>query len=456
MAKAKDPAADTTRVTRRKLTDYQPNAAYHNRGTARGAEAIQHSFALYGAGRSLVVDKHGVLIAGNQSAKGAAQTALTDVIEVETDGTALVVVKRTDLDLADGTKATELAYADNRASELSFDLDTARLTADLEAGVTLSAFWLPDELAALGIAPPPVEAAPAPDAAAAGAALQTKWQVAPGELWQIGEHRLICGDCRDAAVLARLMGDTRARGVVTSPPYAEQRKGEYGGVPAAAYVDWFEAVQANLRAALLPTGVLFVNLKGHCEDGERVLYGYELLLAMKRRWGWRFVDEYCWLNAGVPGKFTHRFKDGFEPVYHFAAGKIEVFHPDAVAHVSDAAIRGRGGMPGRGTGGKYLQGEQPRKGLALPSNVLDIHHDVQKGALHPASFPVRLPAFFMRAFSDAGDVWLDPFAGGGTTLVAAQETSRVGYGVELQPAFCAVILERFAAAGLDLRRVEGG
>ncbi|MFY9280746.1 MAG: site-specific DNA-methyltransferase, partial [Bacteroidia bacterium] len=65
--------------------------------------------------------------------------------------------------------------------------------------------------------------------------------------------------------------------------------------------------------------------------------------------------------------------------------------------------------------------------------------------------PVALPEFFIKAFSDAGDVILDPFCGSGTTLVAAHRLGRRGFGVELSPAYCSVILERLSALGLEPR-----
>ena len=131
------------------------------------------------------------------------------------------------------------------------------------------------------------------------AELQEKWQVKPGDLWRIGEHRLACGDCREPETWGRLLAGAKANGVFTSPPYAEQRKEQYGGVPTAEYVAWWEAVQANVKANLAGDGSFFVNIKPHCEDGERALYVFDLVLAMKRQWGWQFVDELCCFSSSV-------------------------------------------------------------------------------------------------------------------------------------------------------------
>ncbi len=127
--------------------------------------------------------------------------------------------------------------------------------------------------------------------------LREKWGVQPGDLWQLGEHRLICGDCTDAAVVARVMGGEKANGCFTSPPYAMQRAAIYGGVPVDQYVDWWEAVQSNVRSSLEEDGSFFINIKAHTEDKQRSLYVVDLVVAMVRRWGWKFAEEFCWLRV---------------------------------------------------------------------------------------------------------------------------------------------------------------
>ena len=130
------------------ISDLTPDPANANKGTERGAIQLENSLREYGAGRSIVVDKHGVVIAGNKTLEAAADMGL-DVRTIETDGTELVVVQRIDLDLADGdTKARELAYADNRTSEF-LEWDAERIAADLEAGVDLDSMFRKDELDAI-------------------------------------------------------------------------------------------------------------------------------------------------------------------------------------------------------------------------------------------------------------------------------------------------------------------
>lgn len=137
----------------KKLDVYQPDPRNANRGTERGLGMLETSLRQLGAGRSILVDKHGVCIAGNKTLERAVELGL-DAVEVETDGTQLVVVRRTDLDLAGDSRARKLAYADNRVAEVDLDFDPAQLAADIAAGVDLSDFWMPGELAEMqGIAP---------------------------------------------------------------------------------------------------------------------------------------------------------------------------------------------------------------------------------------------------------------------------------------------------------------
>lgn len=119
---------DEPKVTRKKITDYLPDDFNANAGTERGTRVIEDSLRTYGAGRSLLADKNGRLIAGNKTQQGAVDIGLEDVIEIETDGNQIVVVKRRDLSL-DDAKARALAIADNRANEVSLNWDEPVLTA---------------------------------------------------------------------------------------------------------------------------------------------------------------------------------------------------------------------------------------------------------------------------------------------------------------------------------------
>lgn len=109
---------------------------------------VEKSLHTYGAGRSILVDRNGQIIAGNKTTEAAAAIGLEGVKVVQTDGRELVVVQRTDLDLDEDAAARELAIVDNRAGELGLEWD-AEVLAELGAEVDLEPFFRRDELARL-------------------------------------------------------------------------------------------------------------------------------------------------------------------------------------------------------------------------------------------------------------------------------------------------------------------
>ena len=127
-----------------KLSDLQFDSKNANRGTDRGRKALAESLKEYGAGRSILVDKKGRVIAGNKTLEQAIAAGQKDVLVVKTDGSKLVAVQRVDLDL-NSKKAKALAIADNRVAELDLEWDAAVL-AELGEEIDLSEFWSAKEL----------------------------------------------------------------------------------------------------------------------------------------------------------------------------------------------------------------------------------------------------------------------------------------------------------------------
>jgi hypothetical protein len=123
-----------------KISDLTPDRKNANKGTQAGLRALDKSLRDLGAGRSILVDKHGEIIAGNKTVERAADLGFEDVIMVKTDGTKLVAVQRTDLDLETDPEARQLAYADNRIAEIDLDWDYEQVDFDLADGVDLE--WL--------------------------------------------------------------------------------------------------------------------------------------------------------------------------------------------------------------------------------------------------------------------------------------------------------------------------
>lgn len=135
--------------TIRKLTDLTPDSRNPNRGTERGVYAVETSLEKYGAGRSILVDARGRVIAGNKTLQAAADKGFgVDVIQ--TTGDRLVVVQRTDLDLDDPAGAARaLSVADNRAGELGLDWDAVAMSALVADGMDVGAFFRDGEMSAL-------------------------------------------------------------------------------------------------------------------------------------------------------------------------------------------------------------------------------------------------------------------------------------------------------------------
>ena len=270
----------------------------------------------------------------------------------------------------------------------------------------------------------------------------------PGDLWMIGAHRLLCGDCRDRDSVLRLFEGLKANIVVTSPPYASQREYDpasgFRPVAPEDYIGWYGDVAANIESVLAPDGSYFLNIKEHAEDGQRLLYVKELTIAHVLQWGWRFVDELCWRKTdnGVPGGWGNRFKNAWEPIFHFCRQPEIKFRPEAVGHLSDGCFDYSPDTPESNSGSGLLgQHEDRHTGIARPSNVIEAKTESSQGS-HSAPFPRVIPEFFIKAFTDPGDAVFDPFLGSGTTMAAAALLERNGYGIEISPAYCDVIIRR--------------
>jgi len=236
--------------------------------------------------------------------------------------------------------------------------------------------------------------------------------------------------------------------VVTAPPYASQREYDpasgFRPVAPEDYVKWYLDVAGNIENVLAPDGSYFLNIKEHAEDGQRLLYVKELTIAHVLQWGWRFVDEFCWRKSdnGVPGGWGNRFKNAWEPIFHFSRQSQIKFQPEAVGHLSDGCFDYSPDTPESNSGSGLLgQHEDRHTGIARPSNVIEAKTESSQGS-HSAPFPRVIPEFFIKAFTDPGDAVFDPFLGSGSTMAAAALLDRKGYGIEISPAYCDVIIRR--------------
>lgn len=200
------------------LADLTPDTHNANKGTARGRGLLERSLRQYGAGRSILADQHGNIIAGNKTLEAAADIGLP-IRVIETDGSELVVVQRRDLDLLTDKAARELAYADNRIAQLDLDWDTEALLADQADGLDLAGVGFADyELAQLLNA-----SAPDFDPAA-------EWQGMPAfeqdDLTPVKQITINFARAEDVTTFARLLEQNITMST-KSVWYPEQRRGQF-------------------------------------------------------------------------------------------------------------------------------------------------------------------------------------------------------------------------------------
>jgi DNA modification methylase len=255
----------------------------------------------------------------------------------------------------------------------------------------------------------------------------------------------------------------------TSPPYADARA--YSRIHPDRYVEWFLPFGKYMLAAAKDTGWLVLNIKNRVASngplrGQRHPYVYQLVLALQQQ-GWRWLETYIWSKPNaVPGRFGPRAKDSFEYVYAFAKGPGPYFDLDAVrvpykTAGSEIERRKLDRLGRRNTDAGFGRDRTKTylRGGADPGNVVAVPqtYNQHRGAGgHTAAMPEGLAEFFIKACSPPGGVVIDPFAGSGTTAVAARRLGRRAGGIELHHAFVLAARQRLQAghkySGRDARQ----
>ena len=260
--------------------------------------------------------------------------------------------------------------------------------------------------------------------------------------------RIVNGNCEE---VLKQLPDQCVDLIVTSPPYADQRKSTYGGIAPDDYVQWFMPKAEQFFRVLKPTGSFILNIKERVVDGERHTYVMELVLEMRRQ-GWLWTEEYIWFKKNShPGKWPNRFRDNWEHLFHFTrTKKFRMFQDNVMVPVGDWAqsrLRNLSETDKRrdnsrvGSGfGKKISNWVGRE-MVYPSNVIHMATECYNRS-HSATFPVALPEWFIRLFTEEGDLVLDPFNGSGTTCVAAIQQNRHFLGIDTSADYCRIALER--------------
>ncbi len=235
--------------------------------------------------------------------------------------------------------------------------------------------------------------------------------------------------------------------VITSPPYAEQRKDKYKSIAADKYIEWFLPIASQIKRILKPTGSFMLNMKAHCEKGERTLYVMELVIALKKYIGFKFIDEYVWYKSASPRRKSVRLKNAWEPFYHFAIDKNYINH-DVIQIKSSSTFGNKRGYKCfndlTGNIGGYHDIADQQNGSTDPDNILYFPTSllVKDKFPHPAKFPLELINFFIRGFSPQNGTVCDPFIGSGITALASLILGRQCIGIDIEKKYCNMTFQR--------------
>ena len=269
-------------------------------------------------------------------------------------------------------------------------------------------------------------------------------------------NKFLLGDCQE---ILKNLPDNSVDLIFTSPPYADQRKNTYGGVSPDQYVDWFLPKAEQFLRVLKPTGTFILNIKERVVDGERHTYVLELIIKMREQ-GWLWTEEFMWHKKNsYPGKWPNRFRDNWERLIQFNKQKKFIMHQEAVmVPVGDWAkdrlvnlsatdqMRDESKV-GSGFGKRVAN--WIGRDLVYPTNV--IHLATECGNRnHSAAFPLELPEWFIKLFTQPEDLILDPFMGSGTTALAAIQLGRTFTGIDINSEYITLAQERIVNTQMRL------
>lgn len=400
----------------RGIGDLRPRATNPRTHTKKQLEQIAASIRCFGFTNPVLIDEEDGIIAGHGRVEAAKLIGMTDVPTVR---------------LANMSEADIRAYviADNRLAEnAGWDRELLGLELrylselDIDFDVTITGFLPPEidvligELSLDGDAEDPADTVPVP---ATGPAVTRS-----GDIWRIGPHRLICGDATRAETYAALLGEEKAAMVFTDPPYNVPISGHVSGLGNVRHHEFAMACgeMSSTEFTDFLTDV-FGHLAVFSADGAIHFQCMD----------WRHMGEMLAAGAAAYTELKNlcvwaKTNGGMGSLYRSAHELVFVFKSGTAPHVNNVAL---------GKHGRYRTNVWSYAG----ANSFGANRDAEL-AMHPTVKQVAMVADAILDCSRGKDIVLDAFAGSGTTLVAAHRTGRRGYGIEIDPAYCDVIIRR--------------
>lgn len=387
------------------------NARKHS---PRNLESIKGSLRRWGQQKPIVIDKKKVIVAGNGTVMAAKDLGWKEIQAYQTD--------------LEGYEAMAFAIADNRTAELAeweesvLHESLAKLELN-DIDLSFLDFELP-ELPKEGLTDE--DSVPEPKE-------ENKYGVKLGDIWQLGEHRVMCGDSTDIKSIEKLTDFETLDFCFTSPPYSDQR--DYRGEINLSPEHLASFLGANCR-------LFAVNLGMKRNDHEIIPY-WDDYIKVAKQFGLKLLSWNIWdrSEAGFTvGQSTAMFAIAHEWIFIFGKHPTKLkktVENKSAGTTKKSTLRNKDGST---TGYTTTTNSHRQLSTVFKSDIARFVGDDHK---HPAMFPVVLPEEHILACTDSDGVVFEPYCGSGTTLIACEKTSRKCYGMEIDPHYCSVIIERW-------------
>jgi DNA modification methylase len=387
------------------------NARTHSRKQLR---QIAESIRAFGFTNPVLIDGEDRVIAGHGRLAAARTLGLAEVPTLR-------------IDWLSPEQQRTYVIADNRLAEKAgWDRELLAMElgelGTLDIDVTLTGFDMREFELIIDSGDAPAEEGDVPEVAVGPAVCR------PGDLWQLGAHRLVCGDALDHASYKMLMGRDKARLVVTDPPYNVPIQGHVSGLDKARHREFVQGSGELSETAF--TQFLKRSLDAMAKVGRDGSLHYVFM-------DWRHLPELLgagravyddWLNLCVWAKSNA----GMGSLYRSQHELVAVFKKGKRPHTNNVEL---------GSNGRHRSNVWNHAGANSFSESR-----AQELAWHPTVKPIEMICDIIRDASDQGEIVLDGFGGSGTTLIAAEHCGRVARLLELDPLYCDVILRRYHAA----------